>query len=217
MQDKFNLYLDIESHLMEDDKPSEYFNDMLDAGMFNEYPFYFLRDLIKAEQSPKYHPEGNVWKHTMMVVDKAAEKKKLSEFPKAFMWAALLHDIGKPATTKIRKGRITSYDHEKCGAKMARDFLEEFTTDERLIQRVVALVRWHMQPLFVVKNLPFAEVEKMLSEVPIDEISLLCLCDRLGRGEMSNTRIKEEQENIRIFVEKCKNYKKRIENKYAKV
>ena len=203
---KSEIYEEFEEHLMKDKRPSEYFNSIVQKEVFNEYPFKMLKDLIKIDQSPKYHPEGSVWNHTMLVVDNAAERKELSENSRAFMWAALLHDIGKGPTTKVRKGRITSYDHDRVGAKMTSEFLHQFTNDENFIKKVTSLVRWHMQALFVVKDLPFGDIGKMISEVSIDEMALLCLCDRLGRGDMTEEKIEEEKRNISIFVEKCKKY-----------
>jgi putative nucleotidyltransferase with HDIG domain len=86
--------------------------------------------LKKVPQSPKHHPEGNVWNHTMLVVDEAAGKKGQSKDPEAFMWAALLHDIGKADATNQKKGRITAYNHEKVGAEQAGEFLREFMEDK---------------------------------------------------------------------------------------
>src|SRR5690606_12576786 len=108
-------------------------------------------------------------KHTMLVIDYAAREKHKSKNEKAFMWAALLHDIGKPPTTRNRKGKITSYDHEKVGAAMAREFLEELTTDEKFIKKVCSLVRWHMQILHVVKDMPFRNIKDMKEETDINE------------------------------------------------
>jgi putative nucleotidyltransferase with HDIG domain len=48
------------------------------------------------------------------------------------MWAALLHDIGKPDTTKQYKGRITSYDHDKAGALIARKFYQNLLVMKNL-------------------------------------------------------------------------------------
>ena len=90
------------------------------------------------------------------------------------MWGALLHDLGKAPTTKIRKGKITSYDHDKVGAELCREFLEVFTDDEEFIKQVTALVRWHMQTLFVIKNLPFADVKRW----PQKYLSKKLLCYR---------------------------------------
>ena len=198
------IFEEFEKHLMEDEKPSIYFNKMLDCtDIFTKYPFTLLSVLAETNQSPQHHPEGNVWKHTMLVVDNAAKVKDLSESPRAFMWGALLHDLGKAPTTKIRKGKITSYDHDKVGAELCREFLEVFSEDSEFINRVIALVRWHMQTLFVIKSQSFADVKGMAKEVSIKEIALLSECDRLGRGEMNQSKIKEEKENIKTFIRKC--------------
>lgn len=199
-----SIFDDFEAHLMKDDKPSVYLNDLTKTGLFkNEYPFTLLGDLMKIEQSPKHHPEGSVWNHTMLVVDNAAERKHLSKDQRAFMWAALLHDLGKATTTRLRKGKITSYDHDKAGEKLSTDFLKEFISDDKFIHNVSKLVRWHMQILFVTKGLPFADIKRMAAEVSLEEIALLGFCDRLGRGKMCNEKRQEELRNVQKFLEKC--------------
>lgn len=201
-----NLFNEVNRIIMEVDKPSIELNKLAMDGRLDSYPFRMLTDLIKTEQSPTHHPEGSVWNHTMMVVDEAAERKSLSQNPKVFMWAALLHDIGKAPTTRLRKGKITSYDHDKVGQKLSIDFLSEFTDDEEFIKKVSILVRWHMQILFVVKDLPFADIKSMAAEASIEEIALLSRCDRLGRGELTNEKMSEEERNIEIFLKKCNEY-----------
>lgn len=215
MLNKQEIFDEFDRHLMEDREPSMYFKELVKNGLFpNEHPFKMLSDLIDTPQSPEYHPEGSVWNHTMLVVDRAAERKDKSEDPHVFMWSALLHDIGKAPTTKIKKGRITSYDHDKWSKKMAVEFLRDFTDDVDFIDKVSKMVRWHMQLLFVVKNLPFAETERMVQEVSIDEMALLSLCDRLGRGNMTEDKVEEEKENLRIFKQKCERVYK---NKHGRV
>lgn len=214
MLNKQEIFNEFDKHLMEDREPSAYFKDLVINGDYpDEYPFTMLTDLIDTPQSPEHHPEGSVWNHTMLVVDRAAERKDKSENPHVFMWAALLHDLGKAPTTKIRKGRITSYDHDKWSKKMAAQFLGYFTHDADFIDKVSKMVRWHMQLLFVVKGLPFAETEKMVQEVSIDEMALLSLCDRLGRGNMTEEKAEEEKENIRIFKQKCEKVYKHKQSK----
>lgn len=201
------MFEEFERHLMEDEKPSIYFKKILNnEDKLTQYPYTLLSSLVDTEQSPQHHPEGNVWIHTMLVVDNAAKVKELSENPRAFMWGAMLHDLGKAPTTKIRKGKITSYDHDKVGAELCRKFLQVFTGDEKFIKQVTALVRWHMQTLFVMKNLPFGDVKSMSQEISIKEIALLSQCDRLGRGEISEGKIKEEKENIKFFIRTCEEY-----------
>lgn len=57
----------------------------------------------------------------MQVIDAAAHNRIKSREPVVFMWAALLHDLGKAPTTRLRKGRITAYDHDRVGAEMAEE------------------------------------------------------------------------------------------------
>ncbi|ACO84826.1 HD domain-containing protein [Clostridium botulinum] len=200
------VFKDIDEHILKDEKPSNYINKLYEEGKLEEYPFDMITILRKIDQSPKYHPEGSVWNHIMMVLDNGAKERDKSENKRIFMWACLLHDIGKGTTTKIRKGRITSYNHDKEGERLSIKFLKCFTEDEEFIKEVSKLVRWHMQPLFVNKNLPFKDIESMVKEVSIKEIALISLCDRLGRGGMSEGKKEEEIKAIDLFIEKCSNY-----------
>jgi len=195
---------DFDRHLCEDAKPSEYFSALIGAGSFpREYPFDMLLKLKDVPQSPVYHPEGSVFKHTMMVVDNAARIRGFSKSPRSLMWAAMLHDLGKIPATKVRKGRITAYDHDVEGEKLARDFLRACVKDTALTEEVCALVRWHMQALYVEKNLPFADTGKMKTQADAREVALLSLCDRLGRGGLDRKGAENEIRGIGYFVEKC--------------
>lgn len=198
------LYLDINQHLLEDLKPSIYLNEIYDNVAFKKVPFDMLYKLKQTEQSKVHHPEGNVWNHVLLVVDEAAKIKDKSKDPNVLMWAALLHDIGKPSTTKNRKGKITSYDHDKVGEELSKQFLNEFTDDVDFIYKVSKLVKYHMQILFVANKLPFADIENMKLETDYKEIALLGFCDRMGR---TNSNKKIEQENIKKFLSVCKNFK----------
>lgn len=190
------LFEEINHHLLTDDHPSEYLRKAVAA--LTEPPFTMLSDLKKAKQSPVHHPEGDVWEHTLLVVDQAAKLREQSKDQAAFMWAALLHDIGKPSTTRSRKGKITSYDHDKVGGQMAREFMSCFTADLGLIERVGHLVRYHMHILFVLKELPFSDVAGMIRDVDLKELALLGYCDRVGRG---NPDLQAEKSNVSRFVE----------------
>ena len=200
---------EFDTHLMQDKKPSLYFNEEDEKELFSsDYPFTLLGALKKTEQNPKFHPEGNCWNHTMQVVDKAALYRGESSAPEVFMWSALLHDIGKPLKTKIKRGKITAYDHDKVGEKLAADFLGFFKLEKNFIRNVCKMVRWHMQFLMVIKDLPFADIKTMKEEVDLNEIALLSLCDRLGRGDITEDLINEEKKNIQFFLKKCRAYAK---------
>lgn len=204
--DKKQLFEEIQAHLLNDDAPSLYFNHICDSGSLDDFPFILLRRLKEVPQSPKHHPEGSVWNHTMLVIDEAAKKKAESPNPAAFMLAALLHDIGKAETTNHDNGRITAYDHDKIGAMRTEEFLKELTKEKNLIHQVSSLVRWHMQILFIIKSMKFADMSNMINQVDPEEIALLGYCDRMGR---LNADQKTESENLRLFLKKCHEFQRR--------
>ena len=199
-ENKLLLLYEINNHILLDEQPSVYLNTIVNTKIFKEQPFHMLYKLKETEQSPIHHPEGNVWNHTMLVLDWAAKLKNKSQNEKVFMWAALLHDIGKAETTKNKKGKITAYNHETVGADLCVKFLQEFTTDKNFIKEVKNIVRWHMQILHVVKDMHFANIKAMKEETDINEVALLGFCDRMGR---TNVEQAKEENNIKIFLQKC--------------
>jgi putative nucleotidyltransferase with HDIG domain len=212
MRDK-ELFLEIEQHLLNDEKPSIYLVEILEAHKLDNYPFSMIKELEEVDQNPKFHPEGNVFIHTMMVIDEGAKVRERSLNKREFMWALLLHDIGKKPTTKIRKGKLTSYNHDIVGADMVIKFLSHFNEEESFIKEVTALVRWHMQSLFVTKNLKYQNVDAMLEDVNINDIVLVSLSDRLGRGNLKYSEIRETEAQIKIFKEQISNNLKNKKHK----
>lgn len=202
------IFADIEKHLLEDDKPSNYIERALRDHLLDGYPFSMIKDLQEVDQNPKFHPEGNVFIHTMMVIDEGAKNREKSKNKRAFMWALLLHDMGKKPTTRLRKGRLTSYNHDSVGADMVEGFLTYFNEEEEFVNQVRGLVRWHMQSLFVTKDMKFQNIGDMLEDVDINEIALVSLSDRLGRGNLNKQEIEETRTQIKRFKEKISNYNK---------
>lgn len=187
----------IENCLLYDHQPSQTLSYFSEQPWFGCYPFSILKNQIDTKQSPVHHPEGNVWNHTLLVVDEAAKRKQFSSNQKVFLWAALLHDLGKPTTTKITKKKITAYDHDRVGAELVPEFLSFYLSDPSFISDVQALVRYHMHLLYVIKNLPFHNIAKMKANTKIQDLALLSLCDRLGR---TGADVDTELKNIRMFL-----------------
>lgn len=207
MENQYLTFDLITDHLLKDINPSYFLQEISERQSFREDPFQLLYKLKDTEQSVKYHPEGSAWNHTMLVVDEAALVRHHSKDPKVFLWSALLHDIGKPDTTRVRKGRITSYDHDTVGARLATEFLKNLTDDGELIRQVTLYVRYHMHMLYVLKKLPFGNLKGMIKDVDLDELALLCRCDRLGR--IGADREKEE-ENYLQFLEEVKSMLRKV-------
>ncbi len=199
MENPTSLFHILDRHIVDDEKPSLFLESAAGMPAFHLYPFSMLLRLQNTPQSKKHHPEGNVWNHTLLVTDEAAWRKAQSSDARAFMWAALLHDIGKFDTTEFRRGRITAYDHDKVGAELTHRFLDVFRCDPSFIRNVVSLVRWHMQILYVLKDLPYADIPAMKREANLHDVALLCLCDRLGRvGSDADM----EEKNRRAFLQR---------------
>lgn len=139
------LYTQMQNALLHLDKPSVFFNQLRSTPQLEKL-FPELYALIGVEQSPRYHAEGDVWNHTMLVVDHAAERRGRVEEKLGFMLAALCHDLGKPACSAVVKGEIHAYHHETEGLLPTETFLRRFTEDEALIGYVLQMVAEHMHP-----------------------------------------------------------------------
>ena len=110
-----------------------------------------LNDMVECAQAVSHHPEGTAWDHTLYAVnamaDICADRGIEGEDKAVLIFAALLHDVGKPLTSEYNeeKGRITAYGHDKAGGPIAREFLESIGAPEHIIERVVPLVEGHMR------------------------------------------------------------------------
>ena len=131
--------------LLGSDKPSVFFETLREMDQLDVW-FPELKALIGVEQDPVYHPEGDVWVHTMEVVDRAAKYRDRVSDPYAFMLLALTHDMGKPVTTEFIKGRIHAYDHENRGVPIAESFVKRITGEKSVIRYVLNMLPLHMRP-----------------------------------------------------------------------
>ncbi|MBI2064786.1 MAG: HD domain-containing protein [Candidatus Yanofskybacteria bacterium] len=173
--------------LMKAPKPSIGLELALEVGVLDQlHPE--LKALIGVPQNPKYHPEGDVWTHTKMVIDSAVdiagEQKLSDEEKKILLLAAVCHDLGKPATTKEEDGKITSYGHEDAGLEPSQKFLEMLFIKKELIERVLRLVECHM----FIHNAPdpsdsaIRRLAKRVYPGTIKELANLATADIRGSG-----------------------------------
>jgi poly(A) polymerase len=92
-----------------------------------------------VEQPPQFHPEGDVWRHTLLVLGQLEEGCSLT-----LAWGALLHDVGKPPTFR-RAERIRFDGHVEVGAAMAAEICRRFRFSNDEIRQILALVENHMR------------------------------------------------------------------------
>ena len=111
-----------------------------------------IQSLIGVPQDPEWHPEGDVYVHTQLVIDRAVELiEDLAHSRRVtVMLASLAHDFGKPATTQFIDGRLRSRGHEEAGVEPAESFLNRINIHSidgyNVRDQVIALVREHLKP-----------------------------------------------------------------------
>ena len=112
-----------------------------DSGLL-EHILPELAATVTCEQSPDFHPEGSVFNHICLMLEKLPPSANES-----LPWAVLLHDIAKPVTAErdAKTGAIHFYGHEKVGAEMAESILERLRFPNKQTEEIVACVRHHMQ------------------------------------------------------------------------
>ena len=150
-----------------------------------------LKALAGCPQEPDWHPEGDVWGHTLQVVDQA--RARVDDLPRprqiAIMLGAVCHDFGKPATTAVLDGRIRSMDHEEQGVAPALAFLDRLNVrtidgyDVR--QQVVGLVAQHLKPgmWFKVRGeVGDGAFRRLAQKVDLELLARLAKADCLGRS-----------------------------------
>ena len=144
-----------------------------------------LKALIGVPQDPKGHPEGDVWIHTLLVMDEAAQLRKGDEKQDLkLMFSALCHDFGKPLTTEFSCGRWRSPGHDIKGVLPTEQFLSRMTDDRTLIEQVTTLVKEHLRPLQLFKErerINSGIIRRLALKVSIPDLVLLARADYFGR------------------------------------
>lgn len=127
-------------------RPSRGLDFLKNCGWVRFFPE--LKALIDCPQDPRWHPEGDVWVHTLHCMDVFARERIGEEREDLIVGLAVLcHDFGKPGTTFTdATGAIRSPEHEMAGERPARTFLQRLTSETDLIEEVVILVTHHMRP-----------------------------------------------------------------------
>lgn len=163
-------------------RPSRGLAFLRDCGWLACYPE--LTALVGCPQDPEWHPEGDVWTHTLHVMDAFADERLDDAWEDLVVgFGCLCHDFGKPATTEIADGRVRSPSHEPEGEAPTRSFLARFTEQERLAAAVVPLVREHLKPILLYRERAGAAAVRRLARRVgrIDRLVRVARADHRGR------------------------------------
>ena len=150
-----------------------------------------IASLVDVPQDPEWHPEGDVFVHTLLTIDRARELIEALSYPRkvTVMLAAVAHDFGKPPTTKFLEGRWRSRGHEEAGVGPTESFLDRLNVhtiegyDVR--SQVTALVREHLKPgeFFKKKDeVGDGAFRRLARKCELDLLYRVASADSLGRN-----------------------------------
>jgi tRNA nucleotidyltransferase (CCA-adding enzyme) len=184
------IWGEIEKLLLRPRRPSIGFSLALELGIVTRL-FPELAPLVGCPQEPEWHPEGDVWIHTLLVIDEA--RKRIDGLPHpqqvAVMLGAVCHDLGKPSTTAIIDGRIRSMEHEEQGVPPASALLDRLnvhTMQGYDVRRdVLGIVANHLKPGMFYKSDPRAgdgAFRRLAQKVDLELLAYVAKADCEGRG-----------------------------------
>ena len=182
------IWGELEKLVLAAERPSVGFALALDLGVVDRL-LPELKPLVGCEQEPEWHPEGDVWTHTLMVIDKARELNTDLDRPRliTLMLGAVCHDLGKPATTAVIDGRIRSLNHEEGGVAPTLSLLDRLnihTIDGFDVRaQVVGLVAHHLKPgmLYKATQVGDGAFRRLAQKVDLELLARVARADCLGR------------------------------------
>ncbi|MEM6628553.1 MAG: HD domain-containing protein [Bacteroidota bacterium] len=165
-------------------------------------PKVYMDLMHNTEQNPKYHAEGNVLNHTLLVLREFYELAGLGILDESekevLYWAALLHDIGKPSVTRWDGTAWRAAGHEAAGVPIARNILlqqQDISPTQR--QRILDLVKWHHIPLRMgLRKASLSSYENVAFRTDIRLLGLFSLMDLKGRICENANEIKDLLHNF---------------------
>jgi tRNA nucleotidyltransferase (CCA-adding enzyme) len=183
------IWGELEKLLLQATRPSVGLQLALDLGII-ERQFPEIHALVGCEQEPEWHPEGEVWIHTLLVTDQA--KTRIDDLDRArqivVMVGAVCHDLGKPLTTAFIDGRIRSIDHEQAGVAPATAVLDRLNIHSidgyDVRKQVLGMVAHHLKPgMFRQSPTPVSDgaFRRLAEKVDLELLARVAKSDCLGR------------------------------------
>ncbi len=167
--------------------PSRGLRFLRDTGWLEHFPE--IAGLVGVAQDAEWHPEGDVWEHTLHALDALVVLPEwlAADEDRRIVWtlAVLLHDAGKPVCTRTesRAGRlrIISPGHDVAGGPLARAFLERIGAPQSVIQRVLPLVVEHMGYLQASSSRAVRRLAVRVQPESLASLALVVTADQFGR------------------------------------
>ena len=141
-----------------------------------------------VEQPPQFHPEGDVWAHTLLLLEQLE-----ADCPLTLAWGALLHDVGKPPTFRRAVDRIRFDSHAEVGVVMAAEICRRFRFSNEETRQILALVENHMR-FMDVQRMKLSTLKRFLRMEGFEEHLALHRMDCMaGSGYLENWKFVQEK------------------------
>ena len=163
---------ELKKALLEGVRPSDFFSVLSDMRQLDAW-FPEILMMKDIPQDPVFHPEGNVFVHSMQVLDRAASYRPNVKEPYPFMLLALLHDIGKIVSTEEIDGRIHAYGHEVLGDSLLNEFLNRLVSSNSVKKYVRNMVPLHMKPNVIAFNRASVKTTNHMFDDAVDPEGLI--------------------------------------------
>lgn len=197
--------------LLKAEKPSIFFESLRKMEQLGTW-FPEVEMLIGVPQNSKYHMEGDVWNHTMMVIDEAAKYRDRSTHPYGFMMTALVHDFGKAICTEKKNGVYHAYEHETKGLPIVRQFLKRITNEKRLIHYVMNMTELHMKPNVLANAEASVKSTNKMFDSSVSPIDLIYIAQSDDKGRETLIQSKSTEE---FLLKRLDIYNKTMEKPYV--
>lgn len=195
---------ELKKALLLSNKPSIFFDYLRQMKQLNFW-FKEINDLINVKQDPIYHPEGDVYTHTMIVLNEASKYLNEVSNPYSFMLLALCHDLGKTVSSFEDNGRIHAYNHENSGVEIASKLLKRFSNNKNVKKYITNMIKLHMKPNVCFRNNAKEKTTNAMFDEAIAPIDLIyfAMCDHIS-NETIDTRKQFLFERLNIYNELMK-------------
>lgn len=164
-----------------------------------------LRPMSDTPQDSCFHAEGDVAVHTRLAIESCPPDSEPD-----LLWAALLHDIGKPATTDCSGDRITARGHDRLSAQMSEEILARLGLAPDRIERIVWVIRhhlfhlsWHLEPDAKLSNRQRRFIEHPDFPLLLDLLRVDSLASCGGKGMEAYEQYQKRY--LTVLSEQCNN------------
>jgi tRNA nucleotidyltransferase (CCA-adding enzyme) len=205
---KERIYEELKKLFLKSRVPSLGFRWLLNINRLREI-FPELFSLVGVLQQKKYHPEGDVFEHTMQSIDAGAQLNyfESEEEKLLILYSLLCHDLGKAISTDKD---LKCHGHEKKGVSLAQKLMKRLTNDKKFYKPVEKLVLYHRLPIDLLEQNATDKAYKRLaiklaSEVNLRQLGLVSLADLQGRNKSGHEPlISLYHDKFNLFLNKAR-------------